>query len=1628
MLGDILLRHQLANFFMADPEVYDVASRRIPYDYQKEIIDEHFDEALRISALRCVDVEAAPGAAECQAPAGGTGDNGVAAATADGDDGRAAHATEDSRLVVRKVEADEGNKVTDEAFAEFFQLQMWTSDDGAPMLDREGVKRCMGIGSKRHSKLTAALRDAGVDTRTRGRRVKERAKEAMREFLEKQAVRPKSISEAEAIRARFAERAAPHTGRLSTHLTADGKVEYELTAQQKVLFREMVEQWDSTECRMFSRDEICSWFGIKKNRYRDLQEAATCGRRQRAQNTSAAVKITERAEQKGQEYGKDVARWTRWWSSAQMNSPTRLCFACETKCDPHHCKRICPDEWVAKALKDKIVDGQKYDQYLCDYCNRKIESKEMVHADCIDTAKAPPALAVLTEEEMDLLKLVETRIRVVLMPKGGTLAQRGGTFVACLDKPIACDLLNGAEFRPVGGVVYCRMKGMYPGTSVRVRVAELAAALRWLLDNNTEYQKDSVKTGVEKALRRLAKIAEEAAKQGNGAAREAKEEQDDEGTDAQADTTYFTVGGPPPVGAVVQDLNEIRESGELRTDMEPQAFPHLFPHGGRSCPDGLKYSSYLWRRLLHWDPKFQQDPEYAFYSLETWFRKKISGSASVFVGEREVKGREATQKKAYAVLGKVPGTLAFLGQKRSHAVNMMRQCGRPDFFLTLTSHERQPHILMQCVKAHMRSTNPLITQEQMMHGILKPPPPEGDEQAGVEGGDTKEEAAVADRPAGRRRRARQRGRQGGEQAAAADGPHLGDDDDRYFTLPGPEIVREYVNNEKYKWRGLTALQLCQAYPADVEREFERQLQLFLSWITQSRDSPAESCPPHVRPVVQRGEDPGVADDAADVDVSACSWDKWTSHLDEAPPFVSTDYVCRVEWQKRGFPHAHIMLWAEDWSAARDAAQAAAAAPAVPRRRAERPNEDDPIWPFNDDEYKALVSGAVRAVRPRGNKANPGYKWIAVRQNARFEIKALAYFAEAWQVMSEEEWRSSSGRHKMMRKNRPYAKTYLVAVWAFQELQTPIPYGAPPGKAVGDHKFKRVRGQRLADWVNLQNGPPETAADGISSADGSGEAAATEMPQLWQDDRAFILEEVWRGERYGYVFKMGMQGLGYYLDALNGCVGGSISERSQIVPPAHTEPVSGDAEVSAGAPLAPESPPTLGTTEEARDGVQRGEEAIEGAALPSGVRPTAPQASLGADADVNDPPAQSPGGSPEEAASGDAPAAAPSHEAAPSAGQESPLTQVDAALEDKDPIASLWKGAEPETDEDELGPVEPNNVPSIYDVFVRTTAPGRYAKTYKDGVMAIYTKCLVHKHSPYCGKYTLGRSARAIAPFWFIPPGSVRSAAAALRLASRDSRVDSRSCEWSACVLDWAAPARMGGRCDGLHRCRWGFPQPSVPKTRKKNHSELIRNGSKNRFFVRRRGDACMMGMFNPRILRRWRASMDLQVVENSFAVARYILGYCLKNDTQKEAHARLQQLVAKIPLQERSAAQDIYRLAYTSAQGRVTSTFEACHLLLGLPIVRLSREFQWVHTGFPETYSAYVPMKDWQKVIDDPEKAADAKAPAVLRRCSGAVKGESTLQESELHLLGGKGERSPVVAFPFAALAEVRGVEGEEAG
>ena len=231
----------------------------------------------------------------------------------------------------------------------------------------------------------------------------------------------------------------------------------------------------------------------------------------------------------------------------------------------------------------------------------------------------------------------------------------------------------------------------------------------------------------------------------------------------------------------------------------------------------------------------------------------------------------------------------------------------------------------------------------------------------------------------------------------------------------------------------------------------------------------------------------------------------------------------------------------------------------------------------------------------------------------------------------------------------------------------------------------------------------------------------------------------------------------------------------------------------------------------------------------------------------------------------------------------------------------------------------DDIPSIYDKYVWTTSPMRWLETYKDLTMYQLTQSLEHKHTPYCGKVALGY-------------------------------------------------------------CRFGFPHEPIKRTVLKDARKRWAQKTKQRYMVRRREDAQFMGLYNPVILRRWRASMDLQVVESGHAVAHYILGYVLKNDTEREALLRVQHFLSTLPATSPVQAQTIYRLAYMTWQGRVTSTFEACHMLLGLPVVRCSRQFQWVHTGQPDAYSAYVPRRQEQAVLEDPEAADSPSAPAVLQR------------------------------------------------
>ena len=174
-------------------------------------------------------------------------------------------------------------------------------------------------------------------------------------------------------------------------------------------------------------------------------------------------------------------------------------------------------------------------------------------------------------------------------------------------------------------------------------------------------------------------------------------------------------------------------------------------------------------------------------------------------------------------------------------------------------------------------------------------------------------------------------------------------------------------------------------------------------------------------------------------------------------------------------------------------------------------------------------------------------------------------------------------------------------------------------------------------------------------------------------------------------------------------------------------------------------------------------------------------------------------------------------------------------------------------------------------------------------------------------------------------------------------------------------------------CRFGFPRLPEEKTRRRTSQEKYANSQwKSSLSVRRAPSDTMMGQYNVKILRRWRASMDLQVICELTSASRYILGYAMKSEQDREAQRRVETIVADLASSSNNDAglsnQQVYKAAHAALQGRTTSTFEACHLLLGFPIVEFSRDNEWIQVGPPETWTVSVPRNEEGAALRRPEK------------------------------------------------------------
>ena len=172
-----------------------------------------------------------------------------------------------------------------------------------------------------------------------------------------------------------------------------------------------------------------------------------------------------------------------------------------------------------------------------------------------------------------------------------------------------------------------------------------------------------------------------------------------------------------------------------------------------------------------------------------------------------------------------------------------------------------------------------------------------------------------------------------------------------------------------------------------------------------------------------------------------------------------------------------------------------------------------------------------------------------------------------------------------------------------------------------------------------------------------------------------------------------------------------------------------------------------------------------------------------------------------------------------------------------------------------------------------------------------------------------------------------------------------------------------------------------------------------------------MGQYNIKILRRWRASMDLQVICELTSASRYILGYALKSEQDQEAQRRVESIVASLTsstaVDTSLSNQQIYKAAHAELQGRTTSTFEACHLLLGFPVVQFSRDNEWIQVGPPESWTLSVPKYEKLAALQRPDSYRHSKMDRdgympVAQRWYREMQRAFSEQEVDIPVEGGK--------------------------
>ena len=136
---------------------------------------------------------------------------------------------------------------------------------------------------------------------------------------------------------------------------------------------------------------------------------------------------------------------------------------------------------------------------------------------------------------------------------------------------------------------------------------------------------------------------------------------------------------------------------------------------------------------------------------------------------------------------------------------------------------------------------------------------------------------------------------------------------------------------------------------------------------------------------------------------------------------------------------------------------------------------------------------------------------------------------------------------------------------------------------------------------------------------------------------------------------------------------------------------------------------------------------------------------------------------------------------------------------------------------------------------------------------------------------------------------------------------------------------------GIQECRFGYPKPLHPTT------TINIEGSTPTLLTQR--DYCLVNSYNPVQLSAWRVNVDMQYIVSRYRVVDYIAKYAAKSEPRSKGLKAVYSNVLKTLKGDGSSLKMVQKLMISSVGERDYSAQEICHLLLGLPMCRASRDF-----------------------------------------------------------------------------------------